>query len=220
LSLIAIESLSRIPLPDFYGIIFLSPFLVAILAHLLLHEEIGWHRMIAIAAGFVGVLVLAQPQFHDPNPGYLFAFALVFFIAAHVMIVRQLAGRDPLPLLTFYPALGIFVMGAILTFLHPVALHTTNLPLMLLYALAVLCGQLLFALAFSRTPLTAIIAPFVYTQMLWGILYGYLIFNQVPHTSTLIGAGIVISAGLWMIVMERRVRRRKAPAAMIPIPQD
>lgn len=221
LSFMAMTALRLIPLSDFYGIIFISPFLVVILAKFLFGEHIGWHRMVAILVGFMGILLLAQPQFENPNAGYAITFFAVFIIAAHVLTVRRLAGKDPLPLLSFYPGLGMILVGVPLTIMHPQMPALEHLPYFIVYAVTLFFGQICFATAFARTPITAVVAPFVYSQMLWGMLFGYLIFNHIPNLTTVLGAGIVMSAGVFMILMDAQINGRRLLGAkrVPPIPQ-
>ena len=207
LSLMAMTALNLIPLSDFYGIVFMSPFLVVILAKFLFREHIGWHRLAAIGIGFIGIILLAQPQFSDPNIGYLLTFLAVFIIAAHVLTVRRIAGKDPLPLLSFYPGLGMIIVGGPMLLALPQMPAIAHLPEFLLYAVTLFIGQICFAMAFARTPITAVVAPFVYSQMLWGIFYGYIVFHHVPGITTIIGAAIVMGAGLFMILMDARIQR-------------
>lgn len=216
LSLLAMTVVKYIPLADFYGIIFMTPFLSVLIARYVFSEEIGWHRMLAIVIGFSGILILAQPAFAEFNIGYALALIVVLFMAAHVVIVRRIACMEPGPLLTFYPGLGMLCVGIPLLIAHPQIPAPEHFPLLGLYGLTLWLGQLYFARAFTLTPLTSIIAPYLYTQMFWGILYGYFIFGTVPHTMTFIGGAIVIGSGLFMVLMDRRIRRRRLLGGTVP----
>lgn len=200
-------AITTLPLPDFYSIIFLVPFIGVILAYFILGEEVGAHRIAAIAAGFVGVIILAQPQFDNPNIGYLLTLIAAVLIAFHMIVLRKLVGADPFVVSTFYPGVGMLVSGSVLLWQHPVWPAIVDLPYFLFYALVFMAAQTCFVTAFTRTPITALIAPLVYSQMLWGIVYGYVLFHTLPNLYTLIGAGIVMIAGMTMMLMDARKRR-------------
>ena len=204
----ALTALAHIPLPDFYGILFMSPFVVGIFAHFLFGEEIGYHRMIAMAAGFTGVLILAGPTFEHPNIGYLVTFIMLFVVASHVLVVRKLGTDDPWPLLSFFPGLGMLMVGLPLLSVHPEWPHFDTIPLMIFYSLCIFCGQIAFSKAFTTTPLTAILAPYVYTQMLWGLVFSVTLFGHIPTWTTALGAIIIISSGIGNLLYERHLRRQ------------
>lgn len=207
LACLAVNALRTVPLPDFYGILFMSPFLVGILAHFFLREEIGAHRMVATAVSFIGVLILAGPHFNDMNIGYLLVFIQLFGVAAHVMVVRKIGAGGPWPLLTFFPGLGVFLVGLVQFIGNPVWPEAVWLPLLAVYATAMWGGQIAFSLAFTLTPLTAILAPYLYTQMVWAVLFSLLVFHQAPTPTTILGASIIILSGIGNLLYERHLRR-------------
>lgn len=208
LVLLALTALQRVPLPDFYGILFMSPFIVGLFAHFLFHEEIGVHRIVAIVVGFIGVTILAGPSFAHMNFAYALVLLMMFIVAAHVLVVRKLGIDDPWPLLSFFPGLGMLMVGIPLFIVHPEHLELNVIPLLIMYSLCIFFGQIAFSKAFTITPLMAIIAPYVYTQMLWGVFYSVVIFHQPPTLTTAIGGGIVILSGIGNLLYERHLRRR------------
>jgi S-adenosylmethionine uptake transporter len=218
LACLATNALRTVPLPDFYGIIFMSPFLVGIFAHFFLHEEIGRHRIIATIIGFIGVIILAGPHFAEFHLGYVLVTIQLFIVAVHVMIVRKIGAGDPWPLLTFFPGLGIFLVGLAQFAIHPVLPDLSWLPMLSLYAVAIWAGQIAFSLAFATTPLTAILAPYLYTQMVWALLFSMVIFHQPPTTATWIGGSIIVLSGLGNILYERHLRRRHIMSVRVTKP--
>ncbi len=205
---LALTSLQHVPLPDFYGILFMSPYVVALFAHFILREEIGWHRMIAMVVGSVGVTILAGPHFTNMNPAYALVFLMLFIVAGHVLVVRKLGTEDPWPLLPLFPGFGMLGVGIPLLMMNPEWPRLDVLPLLIFYSLCIFLGQIAFSRAFTITPLMAIIAPYVYTQMLWGVFYSAVLFHEWPGMTTWIGAAIVIASGAGNLLYERSLRRR------------
>jgi S-adenosylmethionine uptake transporter len=203
-SFFAITALSTIPLSDFYGIIFLTPMVTALMAALFLNERIGTWRIGAIAFGFMGVLVIAGPSFASHNVGYLYALGSVFCATLSAICIRRIGREDVTARFVFYPfviSLFVYIPAA---FLHGWTTPPTALDAALLFAFgpAALIGILAYSAAFSRAREIAVVAPFHYTQIIWGSLFGYIFFNHVPALTTFIGAVIIVKAGIVIIWRE------------------
>ncbi len=100
--LLGVHALQSIPLADFYGIIFLTPLLLCLLSHFILKERIGKHRITCIVIGFIGVLILAGPQFAGGNIGFIFAGVAVVFSAMNGILVRKIGPEKILMRFAFY----------------------------------------------------------------------------------------------------------------------
>lgn len=226
-SFLAIKALQTVLLHDFYGILFLSPFVLGILTHFILGEHLGVHRIIAMVVGFVGVLLMAGPEFAHFVPGYIYVLIMLFFVSFHLLITRKLGNRDPWPLFSFFPGLGMFTLGSILSVADgslfsslPAHIHATLegslgtglSPLFLITGLCLFTAQVMIARAYGLTPLTSIVIPYVYTQMIWGTAYGYVLFGTIPAIEAVIGACLVITSGIGSLFYERHVRKKTLSA--------
>ncbi len=217
-----LNALQRLPLADFYGIVFLAPMMTTIMSVLFFGDKIGWHRSCAIIAGFIGVLVLATPSFDSINSGIFYGAAAVIFVGLNAIIVRKIGKEPVLPLYALFPFIFNTVVSA------PLALPHFELPhgvfdYSLFAALAPITalGFVFYALGFARTNQTALVAPFHYTQIFWGILFGWVFFSEIPGVRTIAGLMIIIASGLYMIwreyVLGPRVAKSLEPRAT---PQD
>jgi drug/metabolite transporter (DMT)-like permease len=197
-------ALKYLQLDQTITIFFLTPLLVAALAGPLLHEWVGWHRMVAIVIGFLGVLIVMHPGFGGLRWSMLFALAATFSYALYNLSTRYLAHFDPAEVTqTYSPLAGVLVMA-------PLALATWQWPqdgyAWLLLASLGLWGGLghwLLILAHRHAP-ALVLAPFIYLGLIWMSALGYLIFGDVPTLWTLSGAGIVILSGLYLFARERK----------------
>jgi drug/metabolite transporter (DMT)-like permease len=185
-------------------IFFLTPLLVAALAGPLLHEWVGWHRMLAIAAGFLGVLLVMHPGFGTVHWAMLLALVATLGYALYNLATRYLAAFDPPEVTqTFSPLGGIVIVA-------PFALaawHWPETPLQVLL-LASLgfwggLGHWLLILTHRSAP-ASVLAPFVYLGLIWMSALGYLVFGNVPTLWTLSGAAVVIFSGLYLFARERK----------------
>lgn len=208
---------SRMPLADAYAILFASPLFITALSAIVLKEPVGWRRWTAVAVGFVGVLVMLRPGAGVVGLGALGALVGAFSFSTGVLLVRWAGQRESALAFVFYTNVVIALGGASLL---PTGFVMPSLPDLALMTVAGLLNgtaMLLVVAAFRWAP-AAVVAPFQYTQMLWGVLLGYLVWGDVPDRALLVGGGIVIASGLYILHREtlRRVRPT-APATATPV---
>jgi drug/metabolite transporter (DMT)-like permease len=200
-------ALRSLQLAETISISFSMPLVVALLAGPLLGEWVGRQRLVAILVGFLGVLIVTLPN-QWPNqmtlqPAVLFSIVGVFAYAGYVLLTRLLARHDPARTTLIYSTVaGILVVTPLLPFLW---VWPPDLAAWLLMAFMGFCGTFghwLLILAHERAP-AAVLAPFVYTQILWMSALGYLVFGDIPGPLTMIGAAIVIASGVYLWRQER-----------------
>jgi drug/metabolite transporter (DMT)-like permease len=187
-------------------IMFLAPLIVALLAGPALGEWVGWRRLAAILVGFGGILVVVRPGAVPISTGMLYAFAAVSSYAVFILVTRYLAAYDPPQVTLFFSLFAGTVVVApfgIASWVWP----SDVLSYVLLAALGFWggVGHYLFILAHRLAPAPTI-APFLYTQLVTMTGLGYLVFGDVPDGWSLVGAGIVIASGIYLITREAKVR--------------
>ena len=185
------------------SILFSAPFLVAILAGPMLGEWIGWRRWLAILVGFAGVLLVTKPGGGGIHPAALFSVASAVFYALYIISTRVLSRSDPTDTTLFY---SNFVGAAAMLPVLPFVWTTPDSPLVIF--LLVLFGAFgsfghYLLIAGHRLAPASVLAPFMYTQLVWAIGWGYLVFGDIPNDWTLAGAVIVIGSGLYLLHRER-----------------
>jgi len=186
------------------SIFFMVPILVALMSVPLLGERLDARRWVAIIAGFAGVLVVVRPGSEAFHPAILLALANAVLYAFFNMMTRKLAAYDPPETIQFLPAVVASVV------LAPFALAAWESPAGW-FEWFVLCmmgifggsGHYLLAMAHRYAPASTL-APFLYQQILYMALFGYLVFGNVPDKETWIGAAIVVASGLYLFSRERR----------------
>lgn len=192
---------SRMPLADVYAILFTAPLFMTALSVPVLGEQVGWRRWTAVLVGFAGVLVML-----DPGAGLFAATTLLALFgamthASNMMFLRRMRGVDPPEV---FGVLGnFFTVVAIAPFLPlvwatPAAIEVGA---QALAGLVAATAGVLLVLAYARASV-ALLAPFQYFQMVYGIAVGILFFGDWPHPRTLLGAAIVIGSGLYIIHRE------------------
>jgi drug/metabolite transporter (DMT)-like permease len=186
------------------SIFFTVPILIA-LASALLGEKLDRGRWSAILVGFVGVLVIVRPGSAEFHPAMLAALVNALLYAAFLLMTRRLAAYDTPETIQYLPALGAAIL------LTPFALAGWESPQgWLEWSVACLLGVLgglghyLLAAAHRYAP-ASVIAPFLYQQVIYMALFGYVVFGDVPSAWVWLGAAIVIGSGLYLFRRERQV---------------
>ncbi|MFD2853975.1 DMT family transporter [Seohaeicola zhoushanensis] len=170
---------STLPLADTYAILFSMPILVTLLAIPILGERIHLHRGIAILMGLIGVVIVLRPGDSALTLGHLAALVGASCSALGAVIVRR-TSRDERPVtLLLYPMLATFaVMGAMLPVVyHP--MEGRDFAMSAAIAAMAFAGMLLMIMAYKRAE-AALVAPMQYSQMIWAVIYGWMIFGEWP----------------------------------------
>ncbi len=192
-------------------IAFMTPFVIAIFAGPLLGEWIGWRRWLAIIVGFLGVIVIARPGAGGIHPAAALSILSCIAYALYNITTRMLASVDSTATTLFYSSLVGFVAATVpLPFVWTMPGDPWIIFGMVMVGAFGLIGHMLLIIAHRYAP-AAILAPFIYTQIIWYAAGGFLAFGDVPNSFTLAGAAIIISSGLYLLYRERA---KKADAAL------
>jgi drug/metabolite transporter (DMT)-like permease len=197
----------QLQLSETATISFLTPIFVALLAGPVLGEKAGPERIVAIAIGFLGVVIATRPGTAAFQPIVLVAIAGVVCNSGYVLATRKLAGADAAQTtLAWTQIAGLVVLTPILPLIW--RQPGTWGAWLLLGALGVFGaaghGLLIVAHRFAPAP---ILTPFTYTQLIWMIISGAVVFGDWPATATLVGAALVVACGAYLAVKERRGRQ-------------
>ncbi len=186
-----------------YTLIFSAPFIVSILAVFFLAEKIRIYRWCAIAAGFIGVLVVLRPGMVPLEPAALGIIAAAFAYAVSTIIIRKIGEGEPLLAFSLFGCLtSLTLFGAMMIYKGEMSLPRTE---HLWFFGATAAFHMFANFAVSRafqTVDTSIAAPFQYVQLLWGLGAGYLIFNTSIDVWTGVGGAIIVGSGIFMIYRE------------------
>jgi drug/metabolite transporter (DMT)-like permease len=203
INLVFVMAVSLLPIATVYTFVFAKPFLVAVIAIPLFGQIPGKNRWIAIGLGFVGILVALRPGTVAFDPDLIYPMVITVLISIMFLISNSLRPGTSIFSLGIYPIAGSFIMTLPFMVFHYTPVEMMDLPLFILAGFAATSGVVFVSLAFRTIP-AALASPFMYTQMIWGILFGYLIFSDWPEIWTLVGAGIIIASGLYLVTSERR----------------
>ena len=197
------------------AIFFTIPLWVCALSVPLLGEHVGWRRWVAVLVGFLGVLVIMRPGSASFHWAMLLSVASSICGAVYNILTRKVGGRDRAETSLFYVSVvGAVAAAAPLPWVWKTP-EGLQWPLLVFMGLAGGIGHYMLIQAHRLAPASTL-APFIYTQIVWMILVGYLIFGDVPEFWTLAGAAVVVASGLFVFARERTLGR----IAETPAPID
>lgn len=206
-TLIFISALAYIPLSTATAVSFTGPLIVTALSPLVLREEVGGARWIAVAIGFFGALVVVRPGSGAQHWAAFLIFASATCSAFYQLLSRKLASHDRAETSITYIALAGFVLTSIplpLVWVTPTGYRDA----LLFVSLGLFggFGHYFMVRAYELAP-APFVSPFNYAQILGAALLGYLVFGYIPDPWTWIGAAIIASSGIFILYRERRRSR-------------
>jgi drug/metabolite transporter (DMT)-like permease len=208
----AIYAYSRLPLTDFYAIVFAGPLIVTALSAFWLGEEVDRGRWFAIGVGFAGILFIANPFISTGQPtgivllGRFAAMISVFCYALSSVMIRRMRLGETNVAFSFYGYIAaLFIGGALYALRGAPPLALADIGYLMLSGTLAGISSICLMTAYHRTPV-ALVAPFQYTQIIWGAIAGYLIWRHVPDANLLMGALIVAGSGMFVIYREFKAR--------------
>ena len=200
-------ALQYLQLAEVGAVQFSVPLLIALISAWFLHEKLDTQRWLAIGLGFVGVLVIIRPGSQGFHPAIFLSIMNALLYAAFNLMTRRLAGSDH-PIST---QLASAIVPSVL--LAPFALWHWQMPegwltwgLIVLMGLAGGLGHSASAFA-HRYATAAVLGPFLYQQIIYMTLGGWLVFGQVPDNAVILGACIVVMSGLYLLWREFRLQQ-------------
>lgn len=190
-----------LPLADVITYYLAAPIFVTAASAIFLGEHVGWRRWSAIVVGFIGVIIALRPSTQAVSWPAMIALAGSVSFAALMIITRSLRGTPDI-VLTSAQFCGTLLFGLIAA---PFGWVTPSLPDLGLFATAG-CISIAAALGVNRSLKLApasVVVPYQYTMIIWAVIFGYLVFGDVPSVAMLAGAAVIIVAGLYIFLREQ-----------------
>ncbi len=200
-------AVAQMELADAIAVTFAGPLFVAVLSGPLLGEHVGVHRWGAVIVGFVGVLLIVRPGSGVVSSGAGFALGAAAFHSLLMLSQRALSRTESNLAIVMFDILGAAVVTAF--FMPSQWIMPTAADLALLMALGLLTVGVLMTLAQAyRLAPAAVLAPFDYTSLFWGILFGFAIWGDLPGAAVVAGSVVIVSSGLYILHRETMSHRR------------
>jgi S-adenosylmethionine uptake transporter len=201
------------PLADVIAFYMAAPIYVAVASHFFLGEKVGWRRWLAILVGFAGVLVALSPSPDSLSMASLFAVAGSLSFGLLLVLNRVLRGTSDTTLVTWQTAGALVVGGAMVLTGGWIAPTAFDLGAMLLLGIVSCAAHLLITRGLKLAPASTL-APLQYSLLLWGVVFGYMFFGDVPEVHIWIGSGIIVLAGIF--IFHRQSVKAEVPPESVP----
>lgn len=215
LSLLGFIALQRMPVGEFTAILMVTPLAVTLLGATLLGERVTAWQWLLVAGGFAGALLVVRPDGGDVGWAGLLPLAMVFLAACFQILTAKMARtEDPLTMHLYTGWVGALVASALLPFVWQAIPDGRTLALLLIVGAAGTVGHLLFIFAYQRAPASTI-APYLYAQVAFAMLLGWVFFDHTPGPLELTGIALIVLCGA--VSGWRTARNRPMP---IQPPED
>ena len=203
-------ALRNLPLATVVSITFAAPIFTTIFSIFFLSEKVGYFRWLAVIVGFIGILIISEPGFSSLNIYYIFPVIFVLGMSYVAISIRQLSSTEPVWLISLFFSAAITIAGI---FTIPFGwLMPSFIDLILLSMIGFFGGVANLWLSQSyKFSEVSLVTPLKYLALVFAIGFGYLIWQEIPSSKTLIGAALVITSSI--IIFRREIILKKNPTA-------
>lgn len=195
-----------LPLADVMTYWLAAPIYVAAMSPFLLGERVGWRRWLAILIGFGGVVIALEP-----SAATLTAPALISIVGSFCFAFMMLSGRalrgTPDTTLVFWQIVGAGLFGVVTAPFGWVTPTAFDLALLGLLGVVAMVAHMLVNRALKLAD-AAVVAPFQYTLLFWAVIFGFIVFGDIPRPAMLVGAAVIVAAGLFIFFRERMLEKQ------------
>ena len=208
--LIAIVSifvaLRNLPLATVVSISFASPIFTTIFSIFLLNEKVGFYRWLAVFVGFIGIIIISEPGFSSLNIYYIYPIIFCLGLSYVAIAIRKLSSTEPVWLISFFFSFSILIFSFFS--LYQKWIMPSLIDLILLSSIGILGGIANLWLSQSyKFSEVSLVSPLKYLALVFAIVFGYFIWDEIPTIKTLIGALLVIVSTL--IIFRREIYKKK-----------
>jgi drug/metabolite transporter (DMT)-like permease len=206
---LAFAALTYLPLAEAATIGFAAPLFSVALSALILGEPVGRHRWGAVALGFAGVLIVMRPGgSHLPGTGLILALLGALGTAAVTITLRQIGRSEATPTIVLWFTCFSMAIASLALPFYGQAHDGPTWAILVALGLFGGLGQLFLTSALRFAPVSVVV-PFDYTQLIWAVLLGWLLFGTRPAASTWAGAALIVASGLYTLFREHKLGRDK-----------
>lgn len=210
-----LTALYNMPLANVSAIMQSLPLVVTLAAAMFFGEQLGWRRMTAILVGLCGVLLIVRPGTEGFSIFSVYALIAVACVTLRDLVTRRVSGATHSMMVTFTTSLGLMLAFGVASLgVDWVPLDLYRGSMILGAAFMVIFGYV-FSVMVMRVGQISFVAPFRYTGLIFALVLGWLVFGDWPAPLTLLGAGIVVGSGVFMLYREAQLNRRIAAEAKL-----
>jgi len=199
-------ALRKLPLATVVSITFAAPIFTTIMSIFLLNEKVGLYRWLAVIVGFIGILIISEPGFNSLNLYYVYPIIFCVGLSYVAIAIKQLSSTEPVWLISFYFSLSIMILSL---FSIPQGWLLPSIKDLFLLSLLGILGGLanLWLTQSYKFSDVSLVTPLKYLALVFAIIFGYIIWDEIPTFKTLIGSSLVIVSSI--IIFRREIFYKK-----------
>lgn len=198
-----LTALMHMPLANVTAVLQALPLTVTMGAALFFGEVIGWRRIVAIALGFFGMILIVRPGPDGFSIYAIYALIAVAAVTARDLITRRMSADVPSMVVTLATSLSITLAATIASILEGWVPISTGPGMMIAGAAVFVLMGYLFSVMVMRVGEVGFVAPFRYSSLIWALGLGWVVFGDWPDGITMLGAALVVGAGMFTLFRER-----------------
>jgi drug/metabolite transporter (DMT)-like permease len=191
-----------------------APIYVTAVSALFLGEQVGWRRWSAVIVGFIGVIIALRPTTASWSAPALIALAGSIVFSFLMIVTRHLRGTADIVLVTGQTAMAL-VAGIVFSPFAWVAPTAIDAGLLALLGVVSMIAHVCVNRSLKLAP-ASVVVPYQYTLIIWAIVFGFFVFGDVPEIAMIVGAIIIIAAGIYIFVREQVRRVKSGPMPDMP----
>ena len=199
-------ALRKLPLATVVSISFAAPIFTTIFSIFLLNEKVGLYRWLAVIVGFIGIIIISEPGFSSLNIYYVYPIIFCLGLSYVAIAIKQLSSSEPIWLIGFYFSFSIMITSLFTISQGWIMPNLIDLVLLSLVGIFGGVANLLLTQAYKFADVS-LVTPLKYLSLVFAIIFGYFIWNEIPSSKTLVGAGLVIISSL--IIFRREIFLKK-----------
>ena len=196
--------IALLPFANVYILLSMAPILLTAFSAIFLKEKVRWRRWSAVLLGFIGVVVVINPGKLETSYYFIFPIIAAIMLSIRDMYTKNLKKDYPSLQIAFMTCFVVTVFFGLLSIYKFYDFNIKDIFILFIAAFFLALGSI-FSIATIKIALVSVTSTFRYSVILWGILYGYFLFDEVPSTNTYIGALIIVISGLIIISRQKKI---------------
>ena len=200
--------IAKLPFAMVYVLLSLAPVILTVFGALILKEKVRWRRWTAVIIGFIGVIVVIDPGKLEFGFYFIFPLLSAFFLSLRDIYTKKIKSKFHSLQIAFITCLVVTICFGILNVYKIFSFSLDEYIILFISSFFLSLGYI-FSIATIKVALVSVTSTFRYSVILWGILYGYFLFNEIPNTNTYIGAFLIVVSGLIIISRQTKLGQLK-----------
>tara|TARA_B100000029_G_scaffold159764_1_gene155460 strand:+ start:452 stop:1333 length:882 start_codon:yes stop_codon:yes gene_type:complete len=200
-------ALRNLPLATVVSISFAAPIFTTIFSIFMLNEKVGFYRWLAVLVGFVGIVIISEPGFSSLNFYYIYPIIFCLGLSYVAIAIRKLSSTEPVWLISFFFSFSIMILSFFSFYQNWIL--PSFIDLFLLAMIGILGGLANLWLSQSyKFSEVSLVTPLKYLALIFAIIFGYFIWDEIPTLKTLLGAALVILSSFIIFRREMILKKR------------